>query len=264
MIHTKFKKNATCGLAAALVAVALFSRASAQVVEPQRWLLVFDTSITMKGWLPATTTELTDVFISSMSGQLHEGDSVGIWTFGEKLRAAQYPQFIWAPASAASAASDLNDFIKREHYLGNTTFSVLWPALRQVIGHSQRLTIVIFCDGRDTFKLTPYDDGINRIFKQLRAARKKLQAPFVVVVRTQEGHCIGATVNLPPGNLDLPPFPLLPQEVEALTANTNVPSSPVTAPVIAPPPPVVTAPPLVIVGTNVITNPDEIKKATGP
>lgn len=261
MIHTKFKKNAVRGLVVALAALGLFSRAPAQVVEPQRWLMVFDTSITMKSWLPATTTELTDIFVSSMSGQLHEGDSVGVWTFGEKLRVAKYPQFVWVPAQAASAAADLNDFIKREHYLGDTTFSVLWPALREVIAHSQRLTIVIFCDGRDTFKLTPYDDGINRIIKEARAARKKLQVPFVVVVRTQEGHCIGATVNLPPGSLDLPPFPLLPQEVEALTTNDS--PSPVAAPVIVPPP-VVTAPPLVIVGTNVITNPAEIKKATGP
>jgi hypothetical protein len=249
-------------LAVVLAAMALFSRARGQTVvePPQRWLLVFDTSITMKGCLPATATELQDIFISSMTGQLREGDSVGVWTFGEKLRAAQYPQFVWIPSQAASAAAGLNDFIKREHYLGDTTFSALWPTLRQVIAHSQRLTIVIFCDGQDTFKLTPYDDGINRVLKQMRAARHKSQAPFVVVVRTQNGQCVGATVNLPPGNLDLPPFPLLPQAVEVLT--TNAPSSPADEPVIAPP--VVTAPPLVIVGTNVITNPEEIKKATGP
>jgi hypothetical protein len=72
-------------LTVALATIVLVSHVSAQtVVEPRRWLLVFDTSVTMKNWLPATTTEAEDLFISSMGGQLHEGDSVGVWTFDEK------------------------------------------------------------------------------------------------------------------------------------------------------------------------------------
>jgi hypothetical protein len=246
-------------LAAALTTIALAPHVSAQtVVEPRRWLLVFDTSVIMKNWLPATTTEAEDLFISSMGGQLHEGDSVGVWTFDEKLHAAEYPQFMWIPTQAASAASDINRFLDHVTYLGKTKFAALEPALRHVIAHSQRLTIVIFCDGQDTFKLTPYDHDINGIFKQMKASRKKLQQPFVIAIRTQNGQFIGATVNIPPGNIDFPTFPPLPEEIEVVT--TNSPS----LPTVIVPPPVVVVPPLVIVGTNVITDTNELKKATGP
>lgn len=263
MINLNCRKMGGRGLAA-LAAMVLFSHASAQSLlePPQRWLLVFGTSITMKGWLPATTTDVENVFVSSMSGQLHEGDSVGVWTYAEKLRAGDYPLFAWVPRLAASETSDLTDFLDRTHYLGSARFAVLQPALKRVIAHSQRLTIVIFCDGLDNLKLTPYDDGINQTFKQMKGDRKKSKQPFVVVIRTQNGGFVGATVNLPPGNLDFPPFPPLPQDTEVVPA--IVPASLPPAPAVTLPPPVVTAPPLVIVGTNIITNPDELKKAAGP
>jgi hypothetical protein len=261
MIPLKSPKTAARCFAVALATIVLISYVSAQTaVEPRRWLLVFDTSVTMKNWLPATTTELTDVFISSMGGELHEGDSVGVWTFDQKLHAADYPQFIWVPTQAASAASDLNRFLDHASYFGKTKFAMLEPALRHVIAQSQRLTIVIFCDGQDTLKLTPYDHDINGIFKQMKAARKKLQQPFVIAIRTQNGQFIGATVNIPPGNIDFPTFPPLPEEIEVVTTN----SSPSLPPGITPPPPVVVVPPLVIVGTNIITDTNELKKATGP
>ncbi len=259
MINLNCKKMGIAGLALALATLVSGSRAAAQstMEPPQRWLLIFDTSVTMKSWLPATSTEVQDVFISSMSGQLREGDSVGVWTFNKQLRTGDYPLIPWVPSQASAEASDLTSFLDRAHYLSSTHFAVLGPALKQVIAHSRRLNIVIFCDGLDDMKLTPYDAGINQTFKQLKEMHKKSQQPFVVVMRTQEGQFVGATVNLPPGNLDFPAFPPLPVYVDAVP--TNAP--PVVS---APPAPVVVAPPLVIVGTNVITDTNELKKATGP
>jgi hypothetical protein len=261
MIDLNCKKFGMHCLVAALVATVLFSRASAQSLlePPQRWLLVFETSIAMKNCLPATAVEVQNIFISGMSSQLRLADSVGVWTFGKKLRTGDYPLFAWVPRMAASDATDLINFLDRQHYLDSARFGVLRPALKQVIAHSQRLTIVIFCDGLDDFKLTPYDDGINQTFKQLKDGRNKMQQPFVVVVRTQNGEFVGATVNLPPGNLDFPPFPPLPQDLQA--APPNSPSPPA---VVVPPPPVIVQPPLVIVGTNVITNTNELEKTSGP
>lgn len=260
MTNLNCKKTSILGLAAVLAIMFLGSRAMAQALlePPQRWLLIFDTSATMKNWLPATTTEVQNVFISSMSGRLHEGDSVAVWTFDKKLRTGDYPVIAWVPSLAASEASDLVSFLNKTHYLNSTRFAALAPALKQVIAHSQRLTIVIFSDGMDELKLTPYDQDINQAFKQLKEARKKLKNPFVVVVRTQEGQFVGATLNLPPGGLDFPSFPPLP--VEMAPVPTNVPPPVVTAPTA----PVVTVPPLVIVGTNVITDTNELKKTTGP
>jgi hypothetical protein len=242
-------------LAAALAAMVLFSHASAQMAAPpQRWLLIFDTAATMKKFVPATTAELQNLFFDSISGQIRVGDSVGVWTFGKKLHAGEYPQLTWMPAQAAADAADLTIFLKNQHYADKTTYAALHPALDRLIAHSQRLTVIIFCDGRDDLKLTPYDKEINQTFQQLKMGRTDLKVPFVLVVRTQEGQFVGATVNIPPGSLDLPPFPLLPQPVE------TVPANPAQTPVNAPPPVVVPAPSLIIVGTNVLTNTNGLKQ----
>jgi hypothetical protein len=244
-----------------LLAVLILSgRAFGQPVmePPQRWLLIFDTSVTMERWLHGTTTELQNLFYGSMSGQLRAGDSVGVWVFDKKLHTDRYLPFTWQPAKAADETSQLKDFLTQQHYLGNTKFSVLQPVLRRVIADSQRLTIVLFCDGKDELKLTPYDDNINTAFRAMQADRKKAREPIILVVRTQHGKFVGATVNLPPGNLDFPAFPPLP------ASDYPVPVHPPIAVLPAEPPPVVTAPPLVIVGTKVVTNEDDIKKVTGP
>jgi hypothetical protein len=174
---------------------------------PERWLLIFDTSSAMQHWLAGTTTELQNLFFSNISSQLHAGDSLGVWTFDNKLHTGEYPQFMWQPQNAASEASQLINFLDFKRYSGRTRFAVLQPMLGRVIADSPRLTIVIFCDGRDKLKLTPYDDGINRVFDVMQADRKKVKVPFVVAIRTQQGKFVGATVNLPPGSLDLPAFP---------------------------------------------------------
>ncbi len=266
MIDLKNSRLAKCirGFPVLLAVLILSGRASGQPMmePPQRWLLIFDTSATMERWLPGTTTELQNLFYGSMGGQLRAGDSVGVWFFSDKLHTDRSLPFAWMPANAASASSQIIDLMNREHYLGSTKFSVLRPALRRVIADSQRLTIVLFCDGKDDLKLTPYDDSINRAFHAMQADRKKAKDPFILVVRTQHGKFVGATVNLPPGGLDFPVFPPLP--ASDYPVQTPVQTHPPATVLPAEPPPVVTAPPLVIVGTKVVTNADDIKKVTGP
>ncbi|HEY4417761.1 MAG TPA: hypothetical protein VGO57_18865 [Verrucomicrobiae bacterium] len=245
----------------ALLVLVLLPRVSAQatVEPPQRWLLIFDTSFVMKNRLPALKTELKNLFLSSISGQLHAGDSVGVWTFNKKLEPGVFPQFTWTPTFAAEVSSNLVRFLSDQSYSGGTSFASLTPLLGRVIDNSDRLTILIFCDGQDELKMTPYDAGINQVFAQSQAERKKSGQPFVLLIRTQTGQFVGATVNLPPGNLDVPPFPPLP--VEALAPPANAVANP--PPVIVPRNPV-SQPPLVIVGTNVGTNIDELLKPPLP
>jgi hypothetical protein len=123
--------------------------------------------------------------------------------------------------------------------------------LNRVIGNSERLTVIIFCDGQNAITGTPYDDGINQTFRSSLEERKKLRQPFVLLLRTQRGKFIGSTVNFPPGTLNIPPFPPLPEPVKAVP--TNAPPI-----YVAVKPPAVPA--LIIVGTKVSTNPEDILK----
>lgn len=223
-------------------APAVRAQTQGQFVE-NRYLFIFDTSADMKRRVPAVRTELNDLLATSMGGRLRAGDSLGVWTFDRTLCAGRFPLQTWRPENASAIAAGINKFVAHQRYANTTRFSALQPTLNEVIHDSTRLTVLIFCDGEDEIQWTPYDAGVNRIFRERRAEQKRAKQPFILVFRTQLGRYVGCTMNFPPGMLNLPNFPPLPPP----PAPTNPPPA-----VAAKPPP--TAPPLILIGTKVETN----------
>jgi hypothetical protein len=231
----------SCALLAAwLLPASVFAQADG----PARWLFVFETSPAMQKRLPATALALKNFFSNAAGAQLHDGDSIGVWTCGSKLHTGEFPLATWEPAQAADLTSNLMVFLHAQRSARDANLASLQPLLNSVVADSAQFTAVIFCDGDSAITATPYDTGVNQTLHAGLAERKKNAQPFVVVLRSQAGKYIGCTVNFPPGTIDLPPFlPPPPPPV------TNPPPPRVVAPVKTAP--VAPAPSLVIVGTNV-------------
>jgi hypothetical protein len=235
------------------VGIFLVAAARAQTA-PERFLFIFDTSAAMKNRLPAVEKTIDTMLALSLGGRLHSGDDVGVWTFDHELRTGEFPLQSWSPENAATFASNLKTFLGNQHYANDTTFDALQPRLNQVMRNSERLTMLIFCDGQNEISWTPYDTGVNQLFQQRQAERKKSRQPFVLVLRSQHGEYAGCTVGFPPDAINLPDFPPLPAP-----APTPLPAP--TNPTVAAP--VVPTPSLIIIGTNVGTSlsPPEPKPA---
>ena len=233
------------------IAVVLLLAVAAQA-EPQerRWLFVFGTSSAMKKRLPAVEAEIKTLLLASTNALLAKGDSLGIWTFDDKLHLGEFPLTLWTPERSPLLVSNLTTFLRKQRFAGSDKLDALQPTLNRIIEDSERLTVVIFCDGSEEVRWTPYDQGINEAMKRAVAGQKKSLQPVVLLLRTQTGKYVGATLNVPPVAVNAPPFPLLAREQKP--AVTNPP--PVVAPVI----PKVIAPPLIIVGTHVSTNRDDL------
>jgi len=238
-------------LALGLCALTASAAPAIPVVSPQRWLFVFDTSSGMKKRLPAVETQVRIMLTNDFVNTLHAGDSIGVWTFDERLHMGKFPLTIWNPKHAVQTASNLVSFVHKQSYSGASSFAALQPTLDSVIEDSERLTVVIVCGGEGEILWTPYSDGMNETLKQTREDRKKLKQPYVIVLRTQLGKYVGATVNFPPLAANVPPFPLLPSEIKAMQ-----PPPPPPAAVVKPPP----AAPLVIVGTHVSADTNDVAK----
>jgi hypothetical protein len=226
------------------VGIFLAASARAQTV-PERFLFIFDTSTAMKKRLPAVEKTIDTMLALSLGGQLHPDDDIGVWTFDHEMRAGEFPLQRWSPSDAATFAAHLKAFLDKQHYAKDTSFDALQPLLNQIVKHSERLTVLIFCDGENEITWTPYDSGINQMFQQRLAERKKSHQPFVLALRSQRGEYVGCTIGFPPDAINLPDFPPLP-----VPAPKPLPA-PVVAPVVAP---VIQTPPLIIIGTKVSTN----------
>jgi hypothetical protein len=211
-----------------------------------RFLLIFDTSSDMKRRLPAVQKALNDMLATNLSGQLHPGDTIGVWTFGQDLHAGQFPLQHWEPDNAVMIASNITAFAGKQRYTKTTRFDALLPLLNQVVGGSERLTVLIFCDGKGEIHGTPYDVKINQIFQQCQGERQKARLPIVIGLRSQRGqYTKSCTVSFPPQPVSLPVFPPLPEAVPAPPMFTNAPAPPS--------PPQSSVPSLIIIGTT-ITN----------
>ncbi len=223
-----------------LALLTVFQVRAADLTGGGRWLLIFDTSSTMKKMQPGTEAAIRDFFTSNADGQLQAGDSVAIWGMNQQVN-AQFPTFSWASEQTGLVITNLIGFLHSQKYSGSSQLATLKTPMNNVVNASKRLTILLFTDGQSEIAGTTYDDGINQMFRDVRADRAKDGQPVVVVMRSQFGQYTGCTIGFPPSPLNFPPFPA-------------PPASPIT---IAPPKPVVAPanfPSLMIVGKQVSTN----------
>ena len=212
-----------------------------------RWLLVFDSSYSMKKLLPGAESAVTRMLTSNADGELQKGDSVAVWVYDQQILTNQLPPIAWNPERAATMGSNLVRFLQHQQYQNDSRLSALDKSLVRVIQDSERLTIVIFCDGQSDIDFTPYDDGVNQSFHDSLAERRDSGQPFVVALRTQLGNFVGCTVSYPPANINFPNFPPLPKPAPPTNAPAMVEAKTST-------PPKAEVPSLVIVGDKVSTN----------
>lgn len=240
-------RNISALFLARAVAMLLLGLATlAAAAEPAgggRWLLIFDTSATMKKFLPGTEAALKNFLATSADGQLQPGDSVGVWLMNQQVN-AQFPTFNWSPAEAGTFVKNLGEFMKRQPFAAPSQLAGMSSSLNYVVANSRRLTVVIFTDGQSAIAGTTYDDGVNQMFRDTVEERRKEAQPIAVVLRSQLGKYVGCTINYPPGPVNLPPFP--PPPAPPVVTNLPVVKPANTA--------AQAAPSLVIVGTAVSTN----------
>jgi hypothetical protein len=230
----------------ALLAATTFPSALRAQSSPRhkesRYLLIFDTSSAMKKRLPEEEKGIKRLFALTFSSQLHEGDTIGVWTFDENVRTGEFPLQYWRGEDINLISSNIITFVEKHRYAKSTSYQKLIPKLYEVMNDSPRLVTLIFCDGETPIKGTPVDSSINEVFKKNEALMRKDREPYVLVFRTQSGNYVTSTINTAASiNVPMPPAPPPPAR------------SPMYLPPSAPLPES-TAPPLIIIGRAVGTN----------
>jgi hypothetical protein len=230
-------------LAAIMLSPASRAQPTEQTVQ-SRFLFIFDTSSDMKNCVDGVQRALNTMLATSMNGQLHAGESMGVWTFSQDLRPGDFPLQSWYPGDAVQIASKITSFIGGQHYTKSARFAALQPLLNRVVQGSERLTVVIFCSGAAQVSGTPFDAGINQIFQEKLEKQKSAHQPFVIVLRAQLGQYISCNMGLPPQPVIFSGFPPLPEPPPA-PKPTNIP----------PPAPAIAVPPLIIIGKKSESSP---------
>lgn len=174
---------------------------------PGRYLLIVDTSFSMRRNAENLQNLVGNLVASGMSGELRAGDTLGLWTFSDQLQAGNFPLQRWTPQSRQSVARSVVEFLQRQRYEGKTQLDKVLGPMARVVRDSEKITVVLITDGEEKFNGTPFDAGINTAYRLNVSEQRRLRMPFVTVLRAQGGEFVSWKVSTPPWPVEFPEFP---------------------------------------------------------
>lgn len=197
-----------------------------------RWLLVVETSRTMRPRTDAARNVASMLVYSGMDGQAKPGDTIGLWTFNERLSAGQFPLQEWEPASNKEIARRVYLFLGAQKWEKQSRLDTVLPDIQRLIRDSQFISIFLISDGLQEIHGTPFDDKINAAYRTWRSEQEKSDMPFVTLLRAKAGRITDYVVDMPPWPLKLPPLPTELEPHKAPPPKTEKPQPRVLPPLI--------------------------------
>lgn len=203
------------GLWVALLVSPLAAQEAAQPLPPGRFLFLVDTSLSMRGRAAGTVQTLESLLASDLDGRLRPGDTLGLWTFNESVYAGRFPLQTWSPAQRTNVAANVVEFVRQQRYAKKTDLDKVLALALPLVRESPAITLILFTDGDEPLRGTPFDDAINAVFREHRREQSRARTPFVTVLRAEGGRLVNHVVGQPQWHFDIP---LLPSEQAAMEA----------------------------------------------
>ena len=219
----------------ALMPLTFSARAQTAAVNGKvenRFLFILDTSAAMSASAQASQTATLDLIQSAMQGQMHDGDTFGVWTFNEKLNTS-FPMQIWSEESSPAILQTVAAFFGNQRYEKKAHLEKVLPAMFSVMRSSRTLTVVLVSDGLSPITGTPFDSDINDLHKEYGRDLRTAHLPFLTVLAARNGQVFDYTVNSSIGPIRIPPTVEPEKKNAATVAKTNT----VAAATVIPPAP---------------------------
>ena len=188
----------------------------ADEIVANRFLLLVQASRDSRPQMATVRTCISNLFENRFTKQIHNGDTLGIWTFDEVLHAGNFPMQIWDGEEVEKISKRTDDFLKKQSSSREAKFAAVLPSLHRVVEDSEAITVLIFSDGFQPLQGTPFDSVINRVYLEHREGQRKIGAPFVTVLQARDGKFLHGAVSSAAAPLTLLPVPATPKPALAV------------------------------------------------
>jgi len=148
-------------------------KTNAPAANGNRFLFIVDTSEAMKKNTDDTLRTIAEIIHSSASGQMHRGDTVGLWTFNKELFAGFLPLQTWLPDDANEVNLRTQEFLRQQRYGSESRLDKALGGMFTVIKNSDIITIFIISNGNGRMQGTPFDEEINGLYVESIKEMKK-------------------------------------------------------------------------------------------
>jgi hypothetical protein len=239
--HFSLRRTLTAAPLWALAGI-LLSAASSRAQDPpgprhhleNRFLFVIDTSSGMKSRTNGIEEAVMGLLTSDMHGELRKGDTIGVWTYNDRLD-TDFPRQVWSEQKKDDIVSKVRAHLHGLRYENRSHLEKVVPQLKMVVAVSERLTVILVFDGADLNKCTPFDNDINDLERHYAREFKAAHAPFVTLLAVRNGAVFDYTINYPR-------TVVVPHMADPLAP--PVTNAPPALAVSQPPPPVIVSPPV--------------------
>jgi hypothetical protein len=161
-----------------------------------RFLFVIDTSSAMTSRTNGLEEVVTGLLASGMKGELRKGDTIGLWTYSDRLSTA-FPMQVWSEKKKDDIINDVREHLRILVYENKSHLDKAWPAINRVVTSSERLTVILIFDGADSIKGTSFDKDINKLHKQYAREFRSAHEAFVTILAARNGAFFDYTINHP-------------------------------------------------------------------
>ena len=161
-----------------------------------RFLFIVDTSSAMRGCSNAIAQSFVELMESDMRGEFRQGDTIGLWTYNDKLH-PEFPMQVWSKADKDTIVADMAAFLQERHYGKRAHLEKVMPAMSRVIKNSQRITVILISDGTGSIQGTPFDNDISNLQKKYARELRSAHVPFITVLAARDGAVFDYAINYP-------------------------------------------------------------------
>jgi hypothetical protein len=201
---------------------------------PGRYLIIFETSFDMRRIEENATRTIGRMLSNGLDGQLKPGDSIGVWTFNNQLRAGRFPLQLWTPDSQAMITSNILAFLGSQSYTNFGRIERVLTQLQEVVKASEKITVLFITSSDIRLTGLPYEWEISQVQNRTRSEMRSKRMPFIIALRAHKGEYLGYSANVAPWPVEFPAFPPEPQVVTAppVEIKKEEPQRPMAEPLI--------------------------------
>jgi hypothetical protein len=181
--------------------------ATNQTDPPGRFLLLVDTSYSMRRRADGMLQTVESLLNSDLGGRLRPGDTIGLWTFNEDVYPGRFPLQQWSPATRRTVTANALDFLKHQRYEKKPKLDKALTKAFSLVRESPAITLFLLTDGKASVRGTPFDAAIATVFHTYGREQARVRLPFVTVLRAERGSFVNGSVGLPPWRIEVPATP---------------------------------------------------------
>src|SRR5260221_294500 len=161
-----------------------------------RFLFVVETSAAMLPFEHAGRQAVFDLVYFGVGSQLHAGDTLGLWTFGEEIHGGAFPMQVWAPDQKLQIASSVGLFLKNQKLENRGHLDRIVPKLGSLIKSVKDVNILIVSSSDAAWKGAPFEQGLNLAYKKNAAASRNAKRPLITTLVARQGEIASWSVTV--------------------------------------------------------------------